>query len=226
MLGIQFIKGKIVMGNQKGKDLGLPTANIILTKEEFNSSKVTLGVFITKVKIDNEYNIFTAVSSISELKDGSYLIETHVINYAKYSTDFYNRQMTISFLKKIREPKTFTSLNELTSQIDKDTKMASDYTLGKRTCVNCIICYRQDEGYSNYTVTDSVIGCFLNHFGEFDANSTNLEWESNKHLYAESCKAYEEGEMWYLDVDGEEPRPSDEQIAIWHRNHKINQVIE
>jgi len=125
------------------------------------------------------------------MKDGRYLIESHVVDYGNKSGNFYNREMTISFLKKLRENMNFTNLHDLSAQIDEDTKKASEYSLNKRTCDNCKICYHQDEGYSNYTVTDSVIGCFLNHFSEIDDSSSNLEWASNKQLYAEKCKAYE-----------------------------------
>lgn len=215
------------MGNQKGQELGFPTANIVLTKEEFDDSNSTIGVFVTKVKIDNEYLLYSAVSSISEMKDSRYLIETHIIDYGNRIGNFYNREMSISFLKKIRDNIKFNSLYELTKQIEEDTRIASEYVLGKKTCDNCKLCYQQDEGYSNYTVTDSSIGCFLNIFTEIDTFvASSLEWQSNKHLYAENCSAYEEGEMWYLDVDGEEPRPSKEQIEMWKRNQKINQVIE
>lgn len=215
------------MGNQKGKELGFPTANVILTKEEFLKSNANLGVFATKVKIDNEYNIHNAVSSISELKDGRYLIETHVINYERYGATFYNRQMTISFLKKLRDNVKFTSLDELTTQIGEDTRKASEYFVGKKTCDNCKLCYQQDEGYSNYTVTDTTVGCFLEKFAESDSyDSSSLEWQSNRHLYAEDCSAYEEGGMWYLDVDGDEPKPSEAQIEIWKRNDKINSLID
>jgi hypothetical protein len=223
MLGIEFIKGIVVQGNQKGRANGFPTANIILSEMEFKKSIATTGVFITKSKIHNLYNILRGISSISKMKDNRYLIETHFIDFNNPQYDFYNRDITIGFVEKIREQKTFTNKNDLLNQISKDYEDASNYLKNVKSCEDCNVCYQQDEGYSNYTVIDSNIGCFLNYFSEYD-DSANLNWEINK-LRAEKCPGFEEGGMWYLDVDGEEPGPTDSQIEIWKRNSKINQVI-
>jgi riboflavin kinase/FMN adenylyltransferase len=51
-------------------------------------------------------------------------IETHLVDFNR---DIYGEEMRVSFLKKIRSEKKFSSVNDLISQIDCDVKTAKEY---------------------------------------------------------------------------------------------------
>ena len=72
----------------------------------------------------------------------------------------------------------------------------------KKQCDECRWCILHDHGYSNYTVegTDVICTRFLHPKQEFD------RWygENDKDLsFAEQCSAFEPGEPFQMDVDGE-----------------------
>jgi len=119
----------------------------------------------------------------------------------------------------------FTSTEDLYNEIAEDVKKVHEYFKNRKTCETCKLCYQQDLGYSNYTVTDSNIGCFVHKFEESDSYQHRSIFENVVYDPATDCDSYTKGDMWYLDVDGNEPRPSDGEIQIWIRESKIDNLI-
>jgi len=56
-------------------------------------------------------------------------IETHIIDY---SQSIYGKDMTLEFIKRLRDEKRFTSVAALKKQIDKDVKQGREI-LSSRT---------------------------------------------------------------------------------------------
>lgn len=117
MLGYSyFMKGQVTYGNQIGKTLGFPTANIKL------SEKLVLpkfGVYETRTLIDNvTYKSITNVG-VKPTIDGerSPLSETHILGL---SDNLYQKDITIFFIRLLREEQKFASLDELKAAIQKD----------------------------------------------------------------------------------------------------------
>ncbi len=221
---IGTIEGDVIVGKQIGKSIGFPTANVIFSEEDSKNLNLETGVFATLVKGNNIYDVEMGISCISKFKDGRHLIETHVIGLHK-STKLDGYPLTMAFMEKVREEELFSNKNDLLEQIPKDIESVTEYFQNRKTCFDCNRCYEQDYGYSNYTVEGSDIGCYANHFEEYDSHGGDkLKRASNDP--AENCKDFEAGGSWQLDCDGEEPRPSDEQFKMWSRKSKINQIIE
>src|SRR5690348_10272493 len=102
------LKGKVIKGAQRGKDLGFPTANIPVKK------KIEEGIYVSKVLFDDlSYNALTFIGkaetfSEKEIKSESYLLD--------FSGDLYGKIITVELLKKIRDNKKFDHVDELIKQ--------------------------------------------------------------------------------------------------------------
>lgn len=125
MLGYDYkLQGTVVHGDNRGKDLGFPTANILPP----NMSKLVPGngVYIVSATIDGEqlYGM-TNVGTRPTFNDvDARNIEVHFLEIDK---DLYDRDITIEFLKFIRKEKKFSGADELVAQINKDKQIAIKY---------------------------------------------------------------------------------------------------
>jgi riboflavin kinase/FMN adenylyltransferase len=125
MLGNHFsIAGIVVHGNQNGRKIGFPTANMSLNSD--NKFIPQLGVYVSRVEIaEGTYSGLTNMGYRPTLnKDDGIHIETHILNY---EGDLYGQPIEIQFLEKIRSEKRFDSFDELKNQIAADLAWATEY---------------------------------------------------------------------------------------------------
>lgn len=120
-LGRDFkVKGIIIHGQHLGRTLGFPTANLLLPSELIIPLN---GVYSGLVKIDSKvYHALINVGkrpTIGDLKKD--LVEAHILDF---NEDIYDKIIEVSFLKRIRDEKKFSSLEELKSQIKKDCEFS------------------------------------------------------------------------------------------------------
>jgi len=112
LLGRHYsISGKVVYGEQRGRIMGFPTANIHM----FHNRPPIKGVFA--VKLNQKFGVANlgtrpTIKGISKLQ-----LEVHVLNFSK---DLYGQHVHITFLKKIRDEIKFESIEALKAQIKKD----------------------------------------------------------------------------------------------------------
>ncbi len=125
MLGNYFaITGKVVHGNQNGRKIGFPTANMSLNAD--NKFIPQLGVYLCKVLIDaGEFYGLTNMGYRPTLnKDEGIHIETHILGF---DDDIYGQKIEIQFMEKIRSEKRFDSFEDLKNQISADFAWAKLY---------------------------------------------------------------------------------------------------
>ena len=112
LLGRDYcISGKVIYGDQRGRQIGFPTANIHM----FHNRPPIKGVFA--VKLDDKFGVANlgtrpTINGISKLQ-----LEVHILNFSK---DLYGQHVHITFLKKIRDEVKFKSIEALKVQIKKD----------------------------------------------------------------------------------------------------------
>lgn len=122
MLGRNYsVKGKVVHGNHKGRELGFPTANIEL--EDTDKLIPGIGVYVSLMTIDGKS--FGAVTNIGKrptLTNDTYIsIESHLVDF---NEDIYGKEIELELLEKIRDEKKFKSLSDLIDQISQDVNWA------------------------------------------------------------------------------------------------------
>lgn len=197
------IISKRVEGYGKGKELNFPTINFILNELP---QGLSLGLWAS-LSINEK-----SISLISKFKN-KFRIETHILtNYSLIVK--VDEKFKVTFLKKLREPILSKDIIKL---IENDKKMIADFFTNQKTCLECNLCFKQDEGYSNYTVTDTYMGCYANVFNE--------KYEFNITKYNSiDCKLYTEGEYLHIDVEGESA-PTQEWIDKTTRDIKLKKIL-
>ncbi|MFZ4413802.1 MAG: bifunctional riboflavin kinase/FAD synthetase [Bacteroidales bacterium] len=117
LLGYPYeLSGKVVLGNQIGKKIGFPTANIDLE----NDFKLipSMGVYAIRVEWNNHiYNAMLNIGIRPTLNINKLSIEAHLFDF---DTNIYGQYIKVYFVDKIREEQRFDNLNELIVQLHKD----------------------------------------------------------------------------------------------------------
>lgn len=111
---MQIVEGVVIGGNQLGRKLGFPTANIALS-EDF---AVENGVYASKAYVDGKaYAAMTNVGVRPSVDGSKRLLETHLFGFEGV---LYGLTLRVELIEKIRDEQKFSSVEELRSQIAKD----------------------------------------------------------------------------------------------------------
>jgi riboflavin kinase / FMN adenylyltransferase len=128
LLGRPFtLKGKIIHGDKRGRQIGYPTANIDLHRKAVPISGIFVVTLlgVTPSPLQGVASVGTR-PTISDDNDVS--LEVHLLNFAQ---DIYGKRVEVQFIHKLREEERFASLTELKDQIKKDVdhvvENAQDY---------------------------------------------------------------------------------------------------
>ena len=111
-----FITGRIVHGDQIGRQLGYPTANIVIP--ETYKLIPSDGIFAAKVKIEGvKYGGMAYIGTRPTINGTRRNIEVNIFDFNK---EIYNQQVSMEFHNFVRGDMKFVSLDELKAQIAKD----------------------------------------------------------------------------------------------------------
>ena len=124
LLGSYFyIKGRVITGNRIGRTLSFPTANIKYPKDIIKLSK---GVYAAYTEIDGKtyHSIVNLGFRPTIDTEHSLLLETYLIDF---NENIYDKDIKISFIKKIRDEQKFASLPDLKSQLVRDENFALEF---------------------------------------------------------------------------------------------------
>lgn len=122
-LGYEFtIRGEVTEGNQVGRTMGFPTANLKLNSEE--AILPMNGVYAVKVKTPDGETRSGVVNigfrpTIDDNAGGEVSIEVHIIDFKGY---LYGEEIELQFVEYIRPEKKFNSLDKLRARIESDVK--------------------------------------------------------------------------------------------------------
>ena len=120
LLGRPFtIIGRVIKGQQLGRKLAFPSANIRILRR----SLPIQGVFAVRVSLNGRS--YNAVANFGTrptmMKDSSLSLEVHLLDY---KGDLYDQILHVAFIQKIRNEKKFKSLDELQISITNDIRVA------------------------------------------------------------------------------------------------------
>ena len=118
LLGYNYqIKGKVVAGNQLGRTIGFPTANI----EPTNPSKLIPGdgVYAVKFMVKDSTHIGMMNIGVRPTVSNSQqrVIEVHLFDF---NADIYGESARITVCTHIRGEQVFSGIEALTEQLKKD----------------------------------------------------------------------------------------------------------
>lgn len=111
-----MLNGNVVKGNQLGRTIGYPTANIEIPEEYKLIPKngvYVVSVFLKGMLLKGMMNIGVKPT----LGSNELSIEVHILNF---SEDIYGKKIQVNILKRIRDEQKFASFNDLKNQLKKD----------------------------------------------------------------------------------------------------------
>lgn len=114
------ISGIVVTGNQLGRKLGFPTANLKLPEGSVFSAET--GVYAVYVCFEGQkYNGICNAGFRPTFDHKTLTIEVHLLNF---SGDLYGKKLEITFIRKLRDERRFSGPEDLKLQISKDRETA------------------------------------------------------------------------------------------------------
>jgi riboflavin kinase/FMN adenylyltransferase len=123
------ISGKVVKGNQLGRELGAPTANVHLHRFRSPLS----GVFAVLVMLPSG-EMAEGVANVGVRPtlggDTKPILEVHLFDR---DDDLYGQQIVVECRHKLREEQRFDGLEQLKQQITADIQQARHFFKGKNT---------------------------------------------------------------------------------------------
>nr|AAY89951.1 predicted riboflavin biosynthesis protein [uncultured bacterium BAC13K9BAC] len=117
-LGREYmLRGTVTTGEQLGRKLGYPTANISLDYDYPLD-----GVYLSKVYVDGVfYHGLASVGNKPTYNGKEKILEVFILNF---NQDIYNKEVEVYFLEMIRNQIKFDSQDELIKQMNEDHKYA------------------------------------------------------------------------------------------------------
>ena len=125
MLGhLHRIEGRVLRGDQRGRDLGYPTANMSI--EGLHPPKFGVYAVMAHVLDGPHKGSYQGVASLGVRRIfgvNKPNIETFLFDF---SGDLYDAELSIALVAYLREEKTFDTLEDLIAAMDADSALARD----------------------------------------------------------------------------------------------------
>jgi len=108
-----WVKRKVVKGDQRGSELGFPTANLQ------NTENLCLKEGVYAVKVEDRYLGVANYGYRPTFGRKKKVLEVHIIDF---QGNLRGKRIKVEFLKFIREERKFSSVEELKEQIKRDVE--------------------------------------------------------------------------------------------------------
>ena len=119
-----FFSGSVVKGNQLGRKIGFPTANISVENEQ--KLLPANGVYAVQVGIEGHQSAYKGMMNIGirpTINGTDRVIEVNIFDFDE---DIYSKTITVTLKKYLRGEVKFTGIDQLSLQLAKDKTDALD----------------------------------------------------------------------------------------------------
>jgi riboflavin kinase/FMN adenylyltransferase len=117
------IKGLVKKGDQRGRTIGIPTANIDYPE---NIIQLPFGVYAVKIKVQDLEDYFFGIVNFGIRPTFDKSISVVEAHFFDFDQDIYEKDIEIFFEHKIRDEKKFNGIKELLNQITLDINIAKE----------------------------------------------------------------------------------------------------
>ena len=127
-LGYSYMfSGIVIHGSKLGRKIGFPTANILL--QDQNKLLPADGVYAVSINVSKEnYFGMLNIGLRPTLESKGRQVEVHIFDFVK---NIYNKKISVTIIRFIRDEKIFQDLESLKSQLIIDRKNCKKILLGK-----------------------------------------------------------------------------------------------
>lgn len=121
-----LLRGTVVHGDRRGRDLGFPTANLAF---DYSAALPALGIYLGRVSVP-ERNVGPGHPALVSVgvrptfhDDGRVLVEGYLLDW---DGDLYDAELTLEIVGRLREERRFDSVEALVEQMRADEDAARD----------------------------------------------------------------------------------------------------
>ncbi len=117
------ISGLVVPGDQRGRTLGFPTANLDVPAERLLPAN---GVYATLAHLPGDTRTYQSVTNVGirpSFNSKIHTVETYLFDF---NGNIYGQQLTLEFVERLRPEKKFDGLEQLKQQIAHDSVVAQN----------------------------------------------------------------------------------------------------
>jgi riboflavin kinase / FMN adenylyltransferase len=113
-----FVSGEVIRGDQRGRELGYPTANLRLDQ----ACGLAHGIYAVRVGIGTRrYDGVASFGRRPMFDQGTVLLEIFVFGF---SGDLYGQVIDVAFIDWIRPERKFDTVEQLVHRMDEDSRLA------------------------------------------------------------------------------------------------------
>lgn len=113
-----FVVGEIVHGQKLGRELGFPTANMVLDP----SCRLRHGIYAVRFTVEGRtYDAVASYGRRPTFDNGAALLETYVFDFAG---DLYGKTAEVAFVEWLRGEEKFDGIEALVAQMNRDSAKA------------------------------------------------------------------------------------------------------
>jgi riboflavin kinase/FMN adenylyltransferase len=117
------MSGRVAHGEKLGRQLGFPTANIVLRRRP-----PLAGIFAVTAELEETHAVLRGVASVGRRptvrENAAPLLEVHLFDW---DAPLYGRHLRVTFLKKLRDEAKYDGLEALRAAIARDAAHAKEY---------------------------------------------------------------------------------------------------
>jgi riboflavin kinase/FMN adenylyltransferase len=115
-----FVSGAVIHGDKRGRELGFPTANLILDA----ACGLRHGIYAVRVAVGGRrYDGVASFGRRPMYDTGAVLLEVFLFDFAG---DLYGQNIDVAFIAWIREERIFDSATALIAQMQDDSRLARE----------------------------------------------------------------------------------------------------
>ncbi len=121
--------GPVVPGDQRGRTIGIPTANIKTRPDKLLPADGVYATLAHIIEADGRWRTYGSATNLGlrPTVDGEHRwLETHLLDFPAEgeSGDLYGKTLRVEFLARLRGERRFGSVDELIAQIERDIQEA------------------------------------------------------------------------------------------------------
>ncbi len=119
LLGRRFtLSGEVAKGDQRGRTLGFPTANLVPDLEQALPPD---GVYTTRAFVgETAYPAVTNIGIRPTFGDGKRIVEVHILDFE--DRELYGHEIMIELVQRLRGEVRFSGADELKAQMKRDVE--------------------------------------------------------------------------------------------------------
>lgn len=116
---VHELEGEVVQGDQRGRTIGFPTANLDVADDLALPGD---GVYTGETQVDGRtYRCVTNIGVRPTFAGDRRTVETHLLDA---DLDLYGRRLRVGFARRLRGERRFSGVDELVAQIERDVEDA------------------------------------------------------------------------------------------------------